>query len=336
MGRIQDILKEVQVMKDTPQVPDIILKPVILEPIIVNNKIRVSASRKVFNVFNIILLTIISLSCILPFIHLLAISLSSSVPVMAGRVGLWPVEFTTGAYRFVLGNPAFFRSLWVSIQRIGVGVPINLIFIVLTAYPISRSLREFRARSVMAWFFVFTMLFNGGLIPGFMIVRATGLMNTIWALTIPGALPIFSMLIVMNYMRMLPQEIFEAAYIDGASHIKTLVKVVLPISAPTLATVGLFSFVGHWNDWLGGRIFMDRVEMYPLQTYLQTVIIDPLIFFQNLQNVTTADVSIFLDIVNARTNAAAQLFLGLIPILLVYPFCQKYFTTGLVLGSVKG
>ena len=144
------------------------------------------------------------------------------------------------------------------------------------------------------------------------------------------------MLIVMNYMRMLPQEIFEAAYMDGASHVRTLVQVILPISKPTLATVGLFAFVGHWNDWLGGRIFMDRVEMYPLQTYLQTVIVDPLIFFQNMQVLTTTEIEIFLGVVNARTNAAAIMFLGLLPIIIVYPFLQKYFTAGLVLGSVKG
>ena len=127
----------------------------------------------------------------------------------------------------------------------------------------------------------------------------------------------------------------EAAFIDGANHVQTLIQIVLPISLPTLATVTLFSFVGHWNSWFDGLIYMQRIEHYPLQTYLQTVVIDPETFFRNISD-TKSSLTTMLSLVNARTTNAAQLFLATIPILLVYPFLQRYFTTGLVMGSVKG
>jgi len=140
----------------------------------------------------------------------------------------------------------------------------------------------------------------------------------------------------MNYMRSLPRELEEAAYVDGANHINTLIKVILPVCTPTIATVTLFSFVGHWNDWFGGMLFMNRVENYPLQTYLRSVVVDPERFFRNATAFTTTDIARYLETINARTSGAAQLFLAMVPILAVYPFLQKYFTTGLVLGSVKG
>ena len=223
----------------------------------------------------------------------------------------------------------------MSLRRVLIGVPINLALIVFTAYPLSKSRSDFRLRNMYSWFFVITILFSGGLIPTYMVVRYTGLMDKIWALILPGALPVFSMLVVMNFMRSLPKELEEAAYIDGASHFMTLFRVVLPVSTPTLATVTLFSFVAHWNSWFDGMIYMNKVENYPLQSYLQTVVINPEAFFRNMTNMSQ-DLAIYLGLVSARTTNAAQLFLATIPILCVYPFLQKYFTTGLVLGSVKG
>ena len=295
-----------------------------------------SPSRKVFIVFNMIILVIMALSCILPFINVLAISFSDQIPVTENRVGLWPVDFTTAAYEFILSSPAFLVATWVSIQRTVIGVAVNLLFIVLTAYPLSKTKSEFRARSFFSWFFVITILFHPGLIPTYMIVFNTGLLNSLWALILPTALPVFSMLVVMNYIRGLPKELEEAAFMDGAGHIDTLIKVILPLCKPTLATVTLFSFVHHWNSWFDGMLFMTQVENYPLQTYLRTVIIQPDAFFRNLSVVGGDQIAQLLGLINARTTSAAQLFLSMIPIMLIYPFLQKYFTTGLVLGSVKG
>ena len=295
-----------------------------------------SPSRKVFMVFNIIILTVMALSCILPFINVLAISFSGQIPVTENRVGLWPVEFTTAAYEFILHSPAFLVATWISVQRTVLGVALNLLLIVLTAYPLSKTKTEFRTRAFFSWFFVITMLFHPGLIPSYLIVFNTGLMNSLWALILPTSLPVFSMLVVMNYMRGLPKELEEAAYMDGAGHINTMIRVILPLCKPTLATVTLFSFVHHWNSWFDGMIFMQRVELYPLQTYLRTLIIQPEAFFRNMSVVGGEQISMLLGLINARTTAAAQLLLAMVPIMLIYPFLQKYFTTGLVLGSVKG
>jgi len=283
-----------------------------------------------------IILVVMALSCILPFINVLAISFSDQIPVTENRVGLWPVDFTTAAYEFILSSPAFLVATWVSVQRTVVGVAVNLVLIVLTAYPLSKTKSEFRARAFFSWFFVVTILFHPGLIPTYMIVFNTGLLNSLWALILPTALPVFSMLVVMNYIRGLPKELEEAAFMDGAGHVDTLIKVILPLCKPTLATVTLFSFVHHWNSWFDGMLFMTQVENYPLQTYLRTVIIQPDAFFRNLSVVGGDQIAQLLGLINARTTSAAQLFLSMIPIMLIYPFLQKYFTTGLVLGSVKG
>ena len=298
-------------------------------------KTKTSPSRKLFLVINYIVLTIVSLMCILPFINLLAISFSDKTAVAANAVSFWPVGFNTAAYEFILGNDQFLRALWISVQRTVLGVLVNIILIILTAYPLSKSTQDFRLRNVFSWFFVVTILFSGGLIPTYMVVKYTGLMDTIWALVLPGAVQVFNMLVVMNYMRSLPKELEEAAYIDGAGHFQTLFNVILPVCTPTLATVALFSFVGHWNSWYDGMIYMNTVDKYPLQTYLQTIVINPEAFFRNATNIS-AELGNFLNLVSARTTNAAQLFLATIPILCVYPFLQKYFTTGLVMGSVKG
>ena len=298
-------------------------------------KTKTSPSRKLFLEINYIVLTIVSLMCILPFINLLAISFSDKTAVAANAVSFWPVGFNTAAYEFILGNDQFLRALWISVQRTVLGVLVNIILIILTAYPLSKSTQDFRLRNVFSWFFVVTILFSGGLIPTYMVVKYTGLMDTIWALVLPGAVQVFNMLVVMNYMRSLPKELEEAAYIDGAGHFQTLFNVILPVCTPTLATVTLFSFVGHWNSWYDGMIYMNTVDKYPLQTYLQTIVINPEAFFRNATNIS-AELGNFLNLVSARTTNAAQLFLATIPILCVYPFLQKYFTTGLVMGSVKG
>ncbi|MDD9271880.1 carbohydrate ABC transporter permease [Paenibacillus sp. GCM10023248] len=297
-------------------------------------KIKVSLSRKIFLVSNTVFLLMVAFVCIAPFINLLAVSFSDKTAVAAGEVTFYPVGFTTISYEFITNNSKFFMSLVVSLKRTAIGVPINLLLIVLTAYPLSKTTTDFRARNLFSWFFVITILFNAGLIPTYMVVKSTGLMNSIWALVLPGALPVFSMLVVMNYMRSLPKELLEASYIDGASHIQTLIRVVLPVSAPTIATVTLFSFVDHWNSWFDGMIYMNQIENYPLQTYLQTVVVNPEEFIRNNTDLS-GNLSKYLSMVSARTTGAAQMFLAMIPILCIYPYLQKYFTTGLVMGSVK-
>ena len=290
---------------------------------------RLSLGRKLFLIFNYTFLALLSLACIVPFVHILAISFSSASAAAAGVVKLWPVEFTFASYENVLSKREFLSSFVVSVQRALLGASVNMLLTIIAAYPLSKEVRQFRIRTVYAWFFVLTMLFSGGLIPLYMTVKETGLMDTLWALVLPGAVPVYNVVLLLNFFRALPKELEESATIDGASPFVTLTRIYLPLSMPALATLTLFSLVGHWNSWFDGLIFMNSPEHYPLQSFLQTVVIQ-----RDLRFLTPTDIEL-LQLVSDRTNNAAQIFVSTLPILLVYPFLQKYFVHGIVLGSVK-
>jgi putative aldouronate transport system permease protein len=262
----------------------------------------------------------------------LAISFSTDAAVSTGTVGLFPKDFSLRSYRFMAQKPEFLSSILISLERIALAVPFSLVISILAAYPLSRQNHEFRPRKYLIWYFVIPMLFSGGLIPTYMAVRNTGLINSIWALVIPGAVNVFNILLLMNFFRSIPKELEEAALIDGAGNARILVSIILPVSAPVLATVTLFFIVNHWNSWFDGLIYMNSPDKYPLQTYLQTrVIAHNMTAMDSLREVREMSAG-----VSDRTGKAAQLFLSALPILLVYPFLQKYFTTGIVMGSVKG
>ena len=291
-----------------------------------------SRGQKVFTVFNYIFITIVVLSCILPLINTLAISFSSPKFVSAGKVYFLPKGFTLTSYAFAISNGKFMQAFKISVERCVLGVAINLFMMITAAYPLSKSTKRFAARNFYMTFYVITMLFGGGLIPYYILVTQLGLMNTIWSLVLPLSTPVYSMVILMNFMRNLPPEMEEAAMIDGAGHFRILFSILLPVLKPALATVGLFAFVYHWNDWFTGALFMHDPSKYPLQTYLQTLLTN----FRDMLRQSGSDYYTLLSRMNEQTGRAAQLFLGLVPILIVYPFLQKYFTTGLVIGSVKG
>ena len=293
-----------------------------------------SAGATAFAVFNYAIMIGASLFCLLPFVNLIAISFSDSVKVAAGEVMFWPIGFNLSSYRFIMMSEKFVRSFGISVVRVILGVSINLVVIVLTAYPLSKSSRNFKSRTAYAWFFIVTMLFSPSLIPSYMVINSLGLMNTIWALVLPGALPIFNMVVMLNFFRNLPPELEEAARVDGAGHIRILAQIYIPLSKPSLATIMLFCIVSHWNSWFDGIIYMNSPMNYPLQSYLQTIVVNP----EVLMRVTrpSEELAKLLMSVNDKTSKAAQLFIAMIPILIIYPLLQKYFTTGLVVGSVKG
>lgn len=293
---------------------------------------KTSISRKVFNVFNYTILVLASLSCLLPFVHLFAVSFSSSAAITAGKVGFWPIGFTTAAYEYAFKGGTFLRAGLNSIVLVVVGTLINLVFMVLTAYPLSKEPSELYGRNIYMGYFVVTMLIGGGLIPTYLVITRLGLKNTIWALVIPGALPVYNMVLLMNFMRGLPKELVDAGRVDGASEITILCRILLPLLKPALATVGLFCIVGHWNNWFGPVIYMNDSAKLPLAAHLRRLLVD----FNTMIVESSADVETLLMKMNARTGRAAQLFLASIPVLVVYPFLQKYFTTGLTIGSVKG
>jgi putative aldouronate transport system permease protein len=185
-------------------------------------------------------------------------------------------------------------------------------------------------RDFFVWFFLITVLFSGGMIPYYMVIRQTGLIDSFWALIIPGALSVFNVILLVNFFRNIPKELEEAAEMDGASHWDILFRILLPLSLPILATLTLFVAVGHWNSWFDGLLLMNSPDKYPLQSYLQTVIINP-----DPRMLSERDLAL-LQIISNRTTRAAQIFIAMIPILLVYPFLQRYFITGLKVGSIKG
>jgi len=289
----------------------------------------ITPGRRIFIILNHSFLILLSILCILPLINVIAISFSNSSAVTAGKVTFWPVQFSLSSYNYIMHSPAFLNSFLVTLERVAIGTVINMLLTILIAYPLSKDVRSFRLRTVYVWIFVFTMLFSGGLIPWYMTIRATGLLDTVWALILPGAVPIFNVILLLNFFRNLPKELEESAFIDGAGHWTALWKIYVPISLPAIATVVLFTIVGHWNSWFDGLILMNKVDNYPLSTYLQMTIIQA-----DFSHLSQKDVS-QLGVMSDRTNRAAQIVLGALPILMVYPFLQRFFVKGIVLGSVK-
>ena len=283
-----------------------------------------------FSLLNALFLILVSLICVLPLIHIIAVSFSSSAAASAGYVKLWPVDFTLASYKYTASRQEFWDSMLVSLTRIGLGMPLNLLLTILIAYPLSKETRSFRLRSIYAWFFFITMLFNGGLIPWYTTIKEYGLLDTIWALILPSAVPVFSVVLLLNFFREIPKELEEAALIDGASHWRTLWAIFVPISKPALATLALFSMVEHWNSWFDGLLLMGDPSNYPLQSYIQTIVIQ-----QNLSNMSR-DEMLNLALISDRTLKSSQIFLGSLPIILAYPFLQKYFVKGVMIGSLKG
>jgi putative aldouronate transport system permease protein len=181
-------------------------------------------------------------------------------------------------------------------------------------------------------YFVITMIIGGGLIPTYILVTRLKLLNSIWALILPGAVPVWTMVILMNFIRQMPPDIEEAAIVDGAGVWRRLFSVMLPLLTPAIATVSLFCAVGHWNDWFSGMIYMQSPAKYPLQTYLQGLLLN----MEQMMQIAGSNYLSMLSMISVRTGRAAQLFMGALPMMILYPFLQKFFTKGLVIGSVKG
>lgn len=287
-------------------------------------------SQRIFNVFNIIILTILALLCLLPFVYVIAVSFSNNNMIAAGLVTFWPKGFNTSAYEYLLARKAFWQAFGVSVFRLLLGTGINLFMILLTAYPLSKTDSKLTGRSFYTWFFFITMLVGGGLIPSYILICNLGLRDTIWALVLPGSLPIFNLVLMINFFRTVPSELEDAALIDGAGHLKTLLRIYIPVSKPAIATISLFCMVNHWNAWFDGMIYINTPDKVPLQTYLRSVILKMDLSEMGGENME------LLALLSDEALRCAQIVIAVIPILCVYPFLQKYFVTGITLGSVKG
>lgn len=275
-----------------------------------------------------LIVILMTLCCLLPLLNTLAISFSNNSAVNANQVGILPVGFTLSSYKKLLEDNQFWRSAWISVLRVVLGTGLNMLMMILLAYPLSKSKNRFASRDIYMKLVIFAMLFNGGLIPGYIIVSKLHLLNTIWALVLPGAVPVFNVILLMNFMKGLPEALEEAAVIDGASEWTILTRVVLPISKPGLATVALFCIVNHWNDYFQGLIYMRAPSKYPLQTYIQQLTID-------VSQITDPQQLIYFMTISTRTLNAAKIVVATVPLLVIYPFLQRYFVTGIVIGAVK-
>lgn len=275
-----------------------------------------------------VILLAVALSTLFPLINTLAISFSDKAAVSGGRVNLWPVGFSTSAYGFIMQDEKFWRAFGVSVQRLVLGGGLNFVLAVLTAFPLSRTVKAFPARNLFMWLFVFGMVLNVGLVPWYLTVSRYGLIDSIWALVLPTAVPIFNVIILMNFFRNVPKELDEAARIDGANPWQILWNVYLPTSLPALATITLFSLVTHWNSFFDGLILMNDPNKYPLQTYIQQLVI------AERTALTGGQAQLLAELSNNTLNAA-KLFIAMVPILIVYPLLQRFFVRGIMLGSVK-
>ena len=273
-----------------------------------------------------------SLLCLLPLLNTLALSFSSSTMAASGTVSFWPKQFTLAAYKAIVDESQFFRSFAISVERVVLGGSINFIMMVLAAFPLSHTEKAFKGRNAYMYVLIFTMLFHGGLIPTYIVVNKVGLMNSIWALVLPGAVPVWNCILLMNFFRSLPDELEEAAYIDGAVPVQILIRIYLPVSLPSLATVILFSVVGHWNEFFSGLIYINFNKNYPLATYISTLVDS----VKDLNLITDPEEIERIMKLSERNMSSAKIFVSLIPILCVYPFLQRYFVKGIVMGSVKG
>ncbi len=276
-----------------------------------------------------VIMTLFALTCIFPVVNILAVSLSDKSSVMAGLVNFIPKNFNLQSYKYVLFQSAFWNSFLITVERVVLGCGINFVLTVITAYPLSKSNKEFRIRTAWTWFMFITTIISGGLIPYYILIyNVLHINDTILALVLPTALPVFNVVLLLNFFRSIPKELTESAELDGASHMVILFRIYIPLSMAPIVTVTLFTVLSHWNSWFDGMIYMDNVTKYPLATYLQRILIQKDdSFLQALEGVSQ---------VSGETSRAAQIFVAILPIVVIYPFLQKYFEKGILIGSVKG
>ncbi len=285
---------------------------------------------KLFNGFNVFLLILITLLCIYPVWYMLVVSFSDKSAVAAGQVFFWPKDFTIAAYRLILDDIQFFKSFGISVTRVILGAITTFVVVVLMAYPLSKTSREFKPRNIIMWILIFAMLFNGGIVPWYMTMKALGLTNNIWGLVLGGGLPVFNVILVMNFFRNLPKELEESAIMDGAGPWRILLNIYLPLSKPVLATILVFTIVYHWNEFFQAMVLMTKNDQYPLQTYIRSLTV-----VTDLSSMDAESAKLLTSTSNQTLNAA-KIFISMLPLLVIYPFFQKYFVKGITLGSVKG
>lgn len=288
-----------------------------------------SAGSRFFTGLNAFVLILITLITFYPLYYVLITSISNGMMVMQGKVRLYPIGVTFDSYKSITSDPQLFRSLWNSVLYTVVGTLINIIMSCLCAFPLSR--RTFSGKKFFTGMIVVTMFFSGGMIPSYLVVKELELMDTMWAIVLPVAINTYNMIIIRTSFQSLPESLFESAQLDGANDFTILFRIALPLSKAVLATMVLFYSVSHWNSYFSAMLYLDSKDKYPLQIILRNKLISGLFSEEASQSGGSTSFT-----VTDSTLRAAVIMFTTLPILVVYPFVQKYFVKGVMIGSLKG
>ncbi|GGA28819.1 carbohydrate ABC transporter permease [Paenibacillus physcomitrellae] len=286
---------------------------------------RMSRGQKAFSLFNYLFLSVLGLSMILPILHVIAQSLSSNAAINTGKVFFLPVDFTLSNFRAVVGEKLIWRSFGVSVFVTLFGTLLNLAMTALLAYPLSRS--EYLYRKPVLIFVLLTMIFTAPLIPNYLLVKELGMIDSLWSLMLPGAISAFNLFVMRSFFMALPGELIDSARIDGCGEMRILWNVIMPLSKPVMATLGIFYAVGHWNSYASALYYINNRQLYPLQVRLREFIITD----SSTINAPAQDAVL----TSPEGIKMAVVVVATIPIMLVYPFLQKHFTKGVMVGSIK-
>ncbi|WP_422659830.1 carbohydrate ABC transporter permease [Paenibacillus sp. EC2-1] len=283
---------------------------------------------KLLDIFNIVLLTFIALAMLFPFYYMFVVSFASYEDYVVSEFLLWPKKWVLDAYEFILSSKEFMRSIGVTVYVTIVGTIVSLLVTAMMAYALSRKIT---GQKVYMFMVLFTFVFSAGMIPSYMIVQETGLMDSLWALIIPGAVSSFNLIVMRQFFVNVPYDLTEASIIDGANDLQIFGRIILPLSKPALAAFGLFYAVGLWNSYFNALLYLNDPAKWTLQVILRQMII--------LNQGNLVDPGTQAGFVNpppAETIGMAAVLVATVPILIVYPFLQKHFAKGVMLGSVKG
>lgn len=290
------------------------------DEIMLNTKHKFTVFDAIVHVVNIL----IAVAILYPMVHLLAVSLSGYSEIMAGEVTILPKGFSLENYLYFLGDSKVLRAYGNSIIYTAVGVACNLAITLLTAYPLSRN--KLMGRSVIMKLIIFTLYFSGGTIPLYLVVKGTHLLDTMWSLIIPNVVWTMELIIMISFFKSIPPSLYEAAELDGAGEFQTFVKVALPLSKASIASIALFFFIGHWNSYYNPMLYLNEPSKYPMQLVLRNMLLE------NTESVTSS----MLAGVAPEGIKSAIIVLTMIPVLIIYPFVQKFFVKGVTVGAVKG
>jgi putative aldouronate transport system permease protein len=296
-----------------------------------NYKMRTTPGERIFNGANYTIMVLLLIAFLYPLLNMAAISLSSDVPVLRSEVTVYPIGFTTAPYTKIIANAALWRSIFNSLFVAFAGCALSLVMVSLAAYPLAFA--DFWGKKVYTMLLIFTMWFQGGIIPTFMTIRNLGLHNSLWSLIVNGLLTAYYVVITRSYFQSIPMSMVESARIDGAHDYRILFKIIMPLSKPVLATIALWIIVGHWNDYLNPLIFLADRNKYTLQLVLKEIVLNSESSLYGLSAAASSNFTGVADLGPQVRNAA--LMVSMIPMIIFYPFVQKYFVSGIMLGAIK-